>query len=107
MAAIRFPTTTRWTEDDARVALDAWERSGLGAHAFARKHGITAQRLHWWRDRLAARPLVSLVPGKIVEDTHDGDRAHVVIRVGDTALEIAGASAAWVARLLRELEPAA
>src|SRR5438045_2192634 len=39
-----FPTTTRWTEDDGRVALDAWKRSGLGAHAFAREHGITAQR---------------------------------------------------------------
>lgn len=99
-----FPTTTRWTEDDAHSALDAWKRSGLGAHRFAREHGISAQRLYWWRDRLAARPLVSLVPGKIVdaaEDVRSG--AHVVIRTGVTTLEITGASAEWIARLVREL----
>lgn len=98
-----FSTTTRWTEDDARVALDAWKRSGLGAHAFAREHGITGQRLYWWRDRLAARALVSLVPGEIVDASQDGERAHLVIRTGEATIEIVEASAAWVARLVREL----
>jgi hypothetical protein len=109
MAALRgngwFPTTTRWTADDARVALDAWKRSGLGAHTFAREHGITAQRLYWWRDRLAARSVVSLVPGEIVDTAPDGEHADVVIRAGEATLEIAGASASWVARLVRELAP--
>ena len=31
---------------------------GLGAQRFARERGITAQRLCWWRDRLAATPAV-------------------------------------------------
>jgi len=100
-----FSRTTRWTEDDARVALDAWKRSGLGAQAFARDHGITAQRLYWWRDRIAGRRLASLVPGKIVAAADDGEasQAHVVIRTAVTALEIAGASPSWIARLVREL----
>lgn len=113
MAASRrsrwFPTTTRWTEDDARVALDAWKRSGVGAHAFAREHGITAQRLYWWRDRLAVRPLVSLVPGKIVDVVDrrdDGDGARVTVRVDSvagTTITISGATASWIAGFVREL----
>lgn len=107
MAASRgtswFPTTTRWSEDDGRAALDAWTRSGLGAEAFARKHGITAQRLYWWRNRLATTPLVSLVPGEIIETSHDGERAHLVIRTGEATIEVVDASSAWVARLVREL----
>src|SRR5438128_727887 len=98
-----FPTTTRWTEDDARTALDAWKASGVGAHTFAREHGITAQRLYWWRDRLAARPLVALVPGEIVDTARDSERARIAIHVGEATIEIADASAAWVARLVREL----
>ena len=106
MAASRssaFPRTTRWTEDDARVALDSWKRSGLGAHRFAREHGITAQRLYWWRDRLTARPLVSLVPGEIVDVAHEDDRVQIVIRAGETTMEISRASAAWIAQLARLL----
>ena len=108
MAASRingwFPTTTRWSADDARVALDAWKRSGLGAQTFAREHGISAQRLYWWRDRLAARPpAMSLVPGEIVEAAVDGEQTSLVIRVGEATIEIADASASWVARLVREL----
>jgi hypothetical protein len=100
-----FPTTRRWTEDDARAAVDAWKRSGLGAHRFARRHGITAQRLYWWRDRLAGQSPVSLVPGEIIgvaDDSKDG-HARVVIRLGEAAVEITGASPAWIARLVREL----
>lgn len=100
-----FSTTGRWSEADARAALDAWKRSGVGAHTFARQHGITAQRLYWWRDRLAGQSLVSLVPGEIigVADDSKDEHAHVVIRSGEAMIEIADASAAWVARLVREL----
>jgi hypothetical protein len=107
MAASRsnawFPTTKRWSEDDARAAIDAWKRSGLGARAFAREHGITEQRLYWWRDRLAATPLVSLVPGEIVGVADAGDRVQIVIRAGQTTMEVSRASAAWIAELVRAL----
>lgn len=100
-----FPRTGRWTEDDARAALDAWKRSGVGAHRFARERGITAQRLYWWRDRLAGQSLVSLVPGEIIDAAHGDKDVHprVVIRSGEATIEITGASAVWVARLVREL----
>lgn len=41
----------RWTEREARVALRAWRRSGSSLQAFAREHGISAQRLRWWSQR--------------------------------------------------------
>jgi len=39
----------RWTEEDARAALDAFARSGLSMRAFAKAAGINVQRLaRWW-----------------------------------------------------------
>lgn len=35
----------RWTEDDARRVVAAWRASGDSAYAFARDHGLNAQRL--------------------------------------------------------------
>ena len=42
----------RWTEQDARVALAALERSGKPVAVFAAEHGLDAQRLYAWRRRL-------------------------------------------------------
>jgi transposase-like protein len=44
----------RWSEADARVVLDALERSGEPVAAFAAAHGVDAQRLYVWRRRLGA-----------------------------------------------------
>ena len=41
-----------WTEDDAREALAECERSGESVAAFARRHGLVARRLYWWRHEL-------------------------------------------------------
>ncbi len=43
----------RWTEQDARVALAALERSGKSVSVFAAEHGLDPQRLYMWRRRLA------------------------------------------------------
>ncbi|HEY4178765.1 MAG TPA: transposase [Kofleriaceae bacterium] len=43
----------RWTEEDARAALAALERSGRPVGVFAAEHGLDPQRLHAWRRRLA------------------------------------------------------
>jgi hypothetical protein len=43
----------RWTETEAREALSALDASGLSATEFAYRQGIDAQRLYWWRRRLA------------------------------------------------------
>jgi transposase len=42
----------RWTEQDARHALAALERSGKAVAVFATQHGIDPQRLYAWRRRL-------------------------------------------------------
>jgi transposase-like protein len=43
----------RWTEQDARAALAALERSGKPVRAFAEEHGLDPQRLYAWRRRVA------------------------------------------------------
>jgi len=44
----------RWTEDEARQVLVAWEESGLELTPFAIGEGLDPQRLSRWRRRLAA-----------------------------------------------------
>ena len=103
----RLPDPTEaWTDDEAQVVLDEWRRSGDSIAAFARKHGVTASRLYWWKKRLAARPgldaavtALSLVPASIVSRG-----ATLVIRLpGEVAIEVANASASWVAAVVVEL----
>ena len=57
----------KWSEREARIALAAWESSGLSLSAFARESGICDQRLRWWRERLSAQPAIpALLPVRIV-----------------------------------------
>lgn len=42
----------RWTEQEARAALVALERSGKPVSVFAAEHGLDPQRLYCWRRRL-------------------------------------------------------
>ena len=42
----------RWTASEGRRALAAWRASGLCLSRFAQEHGLTAQRIDWWRRRL-------------------------------------------------------
>jgi transposase-like protein len=42
----------RWTEQDARVALAALQRSGKSVSVFAAEQGLDPQRLYSWRRRL-------------------------------------------------------
>lgn len=37
----------RWTAREARQVLSAWRASGLSMSAFARRHGLTVQRVAW------------------------------------------------------------
>lgn len=98
---------SEWTEDDARVVLEEWRRSGTSIAVFARERGVSAPRLYWWRRRLSpdgARPSpVSLVPATIVSAV---TTAAVVIRLPNgIAVELAsaGVSPAWLAEVVEEL----
>ena len=44
----------QWTEGQARVALEELAASGKSAASFARRKGISPQRIAYWRKRLAA-----------------------------------------------------
>ena len=95
----------RWTEAEARAALGEWRASGLSAAAFARKRGISAMRLPYWEQRLAATPggdvsfvAVPLTSTHAVELEHQG----VTVRLrGLGAEELAGLVVA-IARRARE-----
>jgi transposase-like protein len=100
-----------WTDDDARVALDEWRRSGESIAAFARKHGVAAPRLYWWKKKLRApmaassarskptTPMLSLVPASILLAG-----AALTIRLpGEVSIEVANASPSWVAAIVAEL----
>ena len=84
--------------------IDEWKQSGDTIAEFSRKRGLVPERLYLWRKRFAetsasaARPL-ALVPATIVSTNAD-----VVVQLPNgVAIEIANASAAWVAAVLSEL----
>jgi len=97
---------TEWTEDDARLALEEWHRSGKSISVFAREHGVSAARLYWWKKRLSklvtASSTLSLVPATIVSAAG----TTIVIRLPTgVAIEVTSPSAppAWVAAIVNEL----
>lgn len=59
----RTGSRQHWTADTAAEVLSQWKSSGLSLAAFARRQGLTAQRIAWWRDRLE-RPGKSASPGR-------------------------------------------
>ena len=108
MRSSLLPDLPEWTEDDARLVLDEWRRSGQTIAAFARERDMSAPRLYWWRRRLptagAAAPAMSLVPAKIVTRS---EAAAIVIRLpSGVAIEMANASPSLVAAIVSELERA-
>ena len=44
--------SSRWTADQARTELEAWQQSGLSMAAYCRTRGIHVNRLYNWRARL-------------------------------------------------------
>lgn len=99
---------TRWSEVDARIVLDAVERSGDTIHAFAREHGLPAHRLYWWRERLAGA--IDEEPGDLgqlafapVVVTGLARPSALLVRFGEVELEIIEpqrVDPAWLARVI-------
>src|SRR3989304_442007 len=55
MGTRRTGTKNRWKQwkpAQARRALAGWRASGLPLARYARRRGVSARRLSWWRDRL-------------------------------------------------------
>jgi transposase-like protein len=95
-----------WTEADARRLLERWQQSGDTLAAFARQHGVTISRLHYWRKRLTAAPPVvpppiTLAPAMVISAA---PAPVVTVRLpSGSALDVANATPDWVAALVTEL----
>jgi transposase-like protein len=44
----------QWSEEQARAALEEFAASGESAAGFARRKGVSTQRLAYWKKRLSA-----------------------------------------------------
>ena len=115
----RAITTGRfWTEAEAREALAERRRSGESVVAFARRHGISAKRLYWWRHQLKTRTtkaergndapreaVARLIPVTVRPVPNEAQANEgVVVTDGELRVEVGVASAVsptWIATLLR------
>ena len=92
-----------WTDEDARKVLAEWRRTKLPLGTFARERGLVANRLYWWRKRLAVAPAtpIAFVPAEV---TNQAETVAVVVRVtSGVTIEIANASPRMIAELVGEL----
>ena len=77
----------QWTEVEARGVLSAQAKSGLSIEKFAQERGITAQRIYWWKRKLAAKKqdkAMALLPVKVTRDegARRGEPVTVLLRSG-------------------------
>lgn len=109
----------QWKAGEARKVLEAWNRSGLPLATFARRRGLSAERVRWWRHRIgewrgAGEERAQLVPVVVTEPASDQAGASGLVRVhapGGVVVEIADAGAvspSWLSALVLGLaRPAA
>jgi hypothetical protein len=114
--AEKLRETRPWTEQTARVVLRKQRDSGDGVTAFARRIGVSPQRLFWWRARLAAHAASNEQPARtcdvprlvpVVVQQKEAVEAvsatPLVVRIGEhVRVDVRhpdAASAAWVALL--------
>ena len=75
------------TRADWAKRVEQWERSGLGAAAFAARQGLDRKQLSWWRWKLRSALPSSLpaplefLPVHIVERTKPADVAASAIEI--------------------------
>ncbi len=111
----RAAASNYWTEAEAQEVLEACEASGLSVAEFARRHGLGAQRLRWWKKRRAEEtgPSLSFVPVHAAAPASpEAQRAagtasmEVVLTRGRRIRVEPGFDAQALARLVRALEEA-
>jgi len=110
----------RWSEEEGRFVVEAWEASGESVPSFAQRAGLIPQRVYWWKERLRradaakssrATPSASaFVPVTVRAEAAAplGMLGAAVTVVVSPALrievaELDATSAAWVATLVQSL----
>ena len=122
----RRPTSRSRGREAWKQIVDDLGRSGLSVVRYARKHGLSARTLAWWRWALRARhadgsrvarrksarvqraePRLSFVPVSVVADpatAADGGALHVVLAHGRRIDVGAGFDGETLGRLVQALE---
>lgn len=102
----------QWKADEARRVVEAWQASGLPLATFARKRGLCAERVRWWRQRLGdwrapSEEASRLIPATVTGFAPTAAGAVLTVRAaGDVVVEVADVGAvpaAWLSALVREL----
>lgn len=113
-------TRRHWKADDATRVLSDWAKSGLPMADFARRHGLSQQRMCWWRERLkevpaaGEKPTTRLVPATVrraplISMEPLPRVAAVVVATSGVRVEIADPHVTgpqWVAALVRAVHEA-
>ena len=93
----------QWSEAEARVHLEELRRTAESTAGFARKMGVSAQRLSYWKRRLASAKVREATPAfvAVTLPSTPSTRAEVEIRVAGVARE--GCDVEHVARVIETL----
>lgn len=116
-AVARIAQRRYWREPEARVMVEAWQRSGESLSGFAKRHGVDRRRLRRWATRMAEEdsarrdPEVSFHPVRLVEaergaERRGGDRIEVVLGDGRRVRVPRGFAPEDLREVLRVLEGA-
>lgn len=75
----------QWTEEQARGALEEFAASGESAATFARRKGVSARRLAYWKKRVRAKATPEFVavemPSPVAREKIEIVASGVVVRV--------------------------
>lgn len=101
-------STPRWSEGEAEQHVEAWRASGLSLTAWCRREGFRYERLRRWRQQLERarkrRGGPQLLPVQLAEPEGSPHALELELPRGLRLRVAAGFDAAWLARLLGEIE---
>jgi hypothetical protein len=100
----------RWSEDEARNAIEEWQKSGVSASAFF-KDRRDAERARWWlrkldsprSDRRRKQPELALLPVHVTQAERD-ERIAILLRSGHVVKVGRGFSEDVLTRVVAVLE---
>lgn len=96
----------QWSEAEARVHLEELRRTAESTAGFARRKGVSSQRLSYWKKRLAWAEVTETKPAfvAVTLPPTPSTRAEVEIRVaGVTVIAREGCDVEHVARVIEAL----
>jgi transposase-like protein len=78
----------RWTEDEARAILAEFAESGESEAGFARRKGVSSNRLVYWRRRVGEPPVPSFVQVRLPAPGTARADARIEVVVDDVSVRV-------------------